>query len=39
MPNNLDPDQGRRFVGPDLGPICLGKLLVDYGKFIIMSYN
>ena len=21
--NSLDPDQARRFVGPDLGPICL----------------
>ena len=21
--NNLDPDQARRFVGPDLGPDCL----------------
>ena len=23
MSNRLDPDQAQRFVGPDLGPICL----------------
>ena len=23
MSNGLDPDQARRFVGPDLGPNCL----------------
>ena len=23
VPNSLDPDQARRFVGPDLGPNCL----------------
>ena len=22
--NNLDPDQARHYVGPDLGPKCLG---------------
>ena len=27
--NNLDPDQDRRFVGPDLGPNCLHKLYAD----------
>ena len=27
--NSLDPDQGRRFVGPDLGPNCLQKLSAD----------
>ena len=26
MPNGLDPDQYRHFVGPDLGPNCLQKL-------------
>ena len=26
--NSLDPDQARRFVGPDLGPNCLQKLPV-----------
>ena len=25
MSNSLDPDQARRFVGPDLGPNCLQK--------------
>ena len=25
MSNNLDPDQARRFVGPDLGPNCFQK--------------
>ena len=27
--NSLDPDQARRFVGPDLGPNCLQKLSAD----------
>ena len=27
--NSLDPDQARRFVGPDLGPNCLQKLPAD----------
>ena len=27
--HGLDPDQVRRFVGPDLGPNCLQKLLTD----------
>ena len=29
MSNNLDPDQGRYFVWPDLGPNCLLMLLVN----------
>ena len=29
MSNSLDPDQARRFVGPDLGPKCLQKLSAD----------
>ena len=29
MSNSLDPDQARRFVGPDLGPNCLTKLSAD----------
>ena len=29
MSNNLDPDQARPFVGPDLGPNCLQKLSAD----------
>ena len=28
-PNGLDPDQDRRFVGPDLGPNCLQRLSAD----------
>ena len=27
--NNLDPDQARHFVGPDLGPNCLQRLSAD----------
>ena len=27
--NSLDPDQARRFVGPDLGPNCLPRLSAD----------
>ena len=26
---SLDPDQARHFVGPDLGPNCLQRLLAD----------
>ena len=29
MSNSLDPDQVRRFVGPDLGPNCLANLSAD----------
>ena len=29
MSNNLDPDQGRQFVGLDLGPSCLPRLSAD----------
>ena len=29
MSNSLDPDQARRFVGPDLGPNCLQRLHVS----------
>ena len=29
MSNNLDPDQARCFVGPDLGPNCLQMLSAD----------
>ena len=27
--NRLDPDQARRFVGPDLGPNCLQRFSAD----------
>ena len=27
--NGLDPDQDRRYVGPDLGPNCLQRLSAD----------
>ena len=27
--NSLDPDQARRFVGPDLGPNCLQRSSAD----------
>ena len=29
VPNNLDQDQARHFVGPDLGPNFLQRLLAD----------
>ena len=29
MSNGLDPDQARRYVGPDLGPNCLQRLSTD----------
>ena len=29
MSNSLDPDQAQQFVGPDLGPNCLPRLLAD----------
>ena len=29
MSNSLDPDQARRFVGPDLGPNFLPRLSAD----------
>ena len=29
MSNSLDPDQARQFVGPDLGPNWLPRLLAD----------
>ena len=29
MSNSLDPDQARRFVGPDLGLNCLPRLSAD----------
>ena len=42
MPNNLDPDQDRRSVGPDLGPNCLHKLSADdkshAAKYIDFSF-
>ena len=29
MPNSLNPDQARHFVGPDLDPNCLQRLSAD----------
>ena len=29
MSNNLDPDQDRHYVGPDLDPNCLQRLSAD----------
>ena len=29
VPNSLDPDQARHFVGPDLGPKCLQRFSAD----------
>ena len=30
VPNTLNPDQDRRYVGPDLGPNCLQRLSADW---------
>ena len=35
MSNSLDPDQARRFIGPDLGPNCLHRL--SAGDFVATS--
>ena len=32
--NNLDPDQDRPSVGPDLGPKCLQMLSVDDERYM-----
>ena len=42
VPNNLDPDQDRHSVGPDLGPNCLQRLSTDdtgrqRGKAIVVK--
>ena len=37
MSNRLDPDQARRFVGPDLGPNCLQKLPADDTRIYIVN--
>ena len=37
MSNSLDPDQARRFVGPDLGPNCLQKLSFKDFFFVATS--
>ena len=30
MSKSLDPDQARHFVGPDLGPNCLQRIISDF---------
>ena len=35
MSNNLDPDQVRCFVKPDLGPNCKGDLSVAFLRHLI----
>ena len=36
----LDPDQGRHFVGSDLGPNCLQNILVeDNGRQRVKMYS
>ena len=38
--NNLDPDQARRFVGPDLGPNCVQMLSADdTSRQRVLSYH
>ena len=40
MSNSLDPDQARRFVGPDLGPNCLPRLTADVtGRQSVKNVN
>ena len=40
MSNNLDPDQVRHFVGPDLGPNCLQRLSAeDFGRQRVKESN
>ena len=38
MSNSLDPDQDRRFVGPDLGPNCLQRLSAE-DKNLELSFS
>ena len=35
--NSLDPDQARHFVGPDLGPNCLQRLLAVGSNFFHLA--
>ena len=35
---NLDPDQARHFVGPDLGPNCLQRLSVLTSRQSLLYY-
>ena len=35
MPNSLDPDQARHYVGPDLVPNCLQKFSEVVGKELL----
>ena len=43
--NSLDPDQARRFVGPDLGPNCFAKVVsrrlyeIDKLSRIVLMYQ
>ena len=41
MSNRMDPDQARRFVGPDLDPNCLQKLSADetLAKLILQAFQ
>ena len=35
----MDPDQARRFVGPDLGPDCLQMLSADDGSVNVVRFS
>ena len=37
--NRFDPDQARRFVWPDLGPICLPRLSADNTRRLKVKWN
>ena len=43
MSNSLDPDQARRFVGPDRDPNCLQRLLANeelkHFYLLLLSYS
>ena len=39
VPNGLNPDQGRHYVGPDLGPNCLQMLSADDKGKVLKGYK
>ena len=39
MSNSFDPDQARRFVGPNLGPNCLQKFSADKTTNVVGKYE
>ena len=37
MSNRLDPDQGRHYLGPDLGPNGLHRLIINKGQWCTLA--